>query len=190
MNNVSEKVYYQSKDVLITSTRAEMSGKTFVMANITSVSLSKSSSNHGCVNPLGFVLLAIAVVSHGNGSDGVSFITVLLFLGGLSLIVINLSRMFTSKPTYKYTVILNSASGETKAMESTDENSVQLVIDAIKQAIIDGKVQKVEDVTSDSEVSASHDVLQKLQALKNLLDSGLITTQEYDAKKVEILSKM
>jgi cytoskeletal protein CcmA (bactofilin family) len=34
------------------------------------------------------------------------------------------------------------------------------------------------------------DVQQKLQKLKSMLDSGLITPQDYDAKKAEILSKM
>ena len=59
-----ETTYYQSGSVLITSTGAEMAGRTFVMSNITSVSLVEVPPSPGCFilllfGSLGGVILAV-----------------------------------------------------------------------------------------------------------------------------------
>lgn len=179
-----ERTYYQSGDVLITSTRAEIGGKTFVMSNITSVNLEQNPPRYGC----GILLIAGGMLStifgFGMGSDSL----LLFLLLGVVCVVLGILAYQAGKATYE--VNLTSASGEVRVMESTNRQHLEEIIEAIKEAVIDSGVQEVKPMDKESKLQPSGELVQQLTSLKKLLDSGAITTQEYDTVKANLLSKM
>lgn len=52
------------------------------------------------------------------------------------------------------------------------------------------KAEKVSVPATESETSGSDDTMAKLKKLKEMKDAGLISEEEYEAKKKELLSKM
>jgi hypothetical protein len=187
MSTPYEKIYYQSQNVLITSTRAEMAGKTFVMSNITSVNLATISPSTGCATLL-FVLGASMLV--GGIFEFVRGNTDLIVISIVGLILSLLGYFWVKSLKTEYAVNLSSASGETRIMQSTNKKQIEDIVAAIKQAVIDSGIQKVEAVAGRQIAESGDDTLLKLKTLKSMLDTGVITTQEYETKKTEILSKM
>lgn len=188
MSTAPEKTYYQSTNVLITSTRVEMAGKTFVMSNITSVSLATIPPSSGCATLLlgmGVIMLLIGLI----GVMGGDFDSLVISVVGVAILGLPGLLWLRSLKT-EYAVNLSSASGETRAMQSGDRKQIEEIVAAIKEAIIDSGVQKVEAVAGGQINKSGDDELQRLKSLKAMLDSGVISTQEYEAKKAEILSKM
>jgi hypothetical protein len=52
------------------------------------------------------------------------------------------------------------------------------------------KVQEPQGIVQLESIPPTHDPVQKLKQLKDMLDTGLISQSEYDSKKADILSKM
>ncbi len=121
-----EKIYYSDGAITVTSTRAVLGGKTYAMANITSVSLAENQQGAGC----GCALLAV-------GGFFALFLmsgdTVALGFFGLVLGIIGVFVMSQNS----YVVCIGSASGETNALQHSSREYIQTIVDAVNQAIID-----------------------------------------------------
>jgi len=124
---MEEKTYLKDDTVQITSSRAILSGKTYSIANITSVGMQKKEVS-GCGPGLFiFIGVILVVVSFTNQ---ISFGTL---AAGLIAIAIAVFTMRSAKPTYVIQVA--SASGEIKALESEDETYIESVLTALNDAI-------------------------------------------------------
>ena len=176
-----EKVYYQSPDVLITSARAEMAGKTFVMSNITSVNMVSIAPNRVFASLLLFLGMPLLIMGAGLNDSAA------LVLGIIALV---LGFLWYRALKMQYAVNLSSASGETRVVQSTNGGQIWRIVSAIKQAIIDGNVGNAQATTTGQMMPSSDNYTQKLTSLKGLLDSGVLSQQEYEAKKTEILSRI
>jgi hypothetical protein len=126
--------YYRSGNVVITSSRAEFAGKTYAMANVTSVKMEEVPPDRGCATWLA-ILGAIglfggcAALSEGVDGGGIAL------LAAIALIAAGGFWLYSLKPTYK--VVLGSAWGEVSAMESPDQGDIASIINAIKKAIVE-----------------------------------------------------
>lgn len=196
MSDNPEKTFFFQEGVLITSQRAEFSGKTFAMANITSVSMSATEQTHetgcGCF----LLLAALAAIPIGLGvnffEEGSNFaVGVVLMIIGIAWVIGMFVQFMREKPTktYKYAVNLTSASGETKALESSNEQQVATIVEAIKQAIVERDTLVASTPQQGSDLSPGN-IPEKLRELKALLDAGIITSQEYDNKKTDLLAQL
>jgi hypothetical protein len=125
---MSEVSYYQDESVTVTNARAVLSGSTYAMSNITSVSMGKTPANRMAgivIAVLGF----IGGVFVGAISEQLLF-TLLGFLalfGGIALAVM-------AKPSY--IVRIGSASGEAEGLVSKDKDYIMKIIKAMNEAII------------------------------------------------------
>ncbi len=88
----------------------------------------------------------------------------------------------------QYRQILDHVEENNKRFENLAQKSAQSAKEI--SIMISDSVQKVEAVSAGQIAKPSDDILQKLQTLKELLDSGIITLQEYETKKAELLSRM
>ncbi|HSU17065.1 DUF6232 family protein [Longimicrobium sp.] len=123
---VSEKIYYSLGDTTVTSTRAIIDGKTYAMANITSVMMVQSSPGSGCGCALLAVggVLAIALASAETVAVGI----IGLVFAGVGAVVMSQKS---------YVVQIGSASGESQALQSPDREHIEQIVEAVNQAIID-----------------------------------------------------
>ena len=130
---MSEVTYLSKNDVVITNARAVMGGKTYAMANITSVSMGQIPAN----TTIGLYLIIFGIVIGGCGfslgsSSSSNMLGALIFAA--LLIAAGVAVFLTAKPSY--TVKLGSASGETHALNSKNMADVKQIVDAMNTAII------------------------------------------------------
>jgi hypothetical protein len=118
---VEENVFLNENGVLVTNTRFEVQGQMFVMAGVTSVSVSKDVP--GKTWPIVTMLLGIGMM----GVELYLYGLVFLLLGGL---------WFWAKKTV-YHLILTTAAGEQRANSSTDAEFMGSLRNALTNAIID-----------------------------------------------------
>ena len=129
-----ETVYYSDDNVSITNTRAVFSGKTYALANVTSVEMAiKPPEGQGYASV--FLLGGGAAIMYGLsgiGSMPVQNILVLIFIGGcVALLSIGTLR---AKPSY--IVKVSSSSGEANALISPNKQYIQEVVKAVNDAIV------------------------------------------------------
>jgi Family of unknown function (DUF6232) len=142
--SVSEITFYQDPNVLITNTRAVIGGKTYAMANITSVTAGQIPPNRlpgilvAIVSPVVCICGAFPAAVVGGGSDRfaafqwiylvvVQLVALLILVGGVILAV-------TAKPTYS--VKFASSAGETNALLSKDQEYIAKIVNAVNEAIV------------------------------------------------------
>lgn len=117
-----EKTFYQDQNVTVTQSRFVVSGKTYAMRNISSVSnyrIKKSISS-------GILLIIVGLIAIFVGGNGVIL--------GIILLGIGIAIIATTKDDFS--VQISSNSGESKALISKDQNYVQTIVDAVNEAII------------------------------------------------------
>jgi len=118
---MSEASYYQDGTVSITNARAVLGGKTYAMANITSVSMATIPANRKPGIVIAIIGLLIAGVTNGG------IIGLLILAAGIVLAVI-------VKPSY--VVRIGSASGEADGLVSPNIEYIQKIVNAVNEAII------------------------------------------------------
>lgn len=134
--SLQETTYFSEKNVKITSTRAIIFDQTYSMANITSVSTKELHPNQS----FGIILMLVGMLFSLCGLPGLfnltegSSILLTFFVGGVIALVFGIYLIATSK---RYAVRLGSASGETNALISKDQDYIQNIVDALNQAIIE-----------------------------------------------------
>ena len=124
---MTEETYYSRDDIHITNARAVLGGKTYAMANITSVSMAKKPANR----TLGIVIALIGVIIAACGGIGDTSIWIILGVLGL---VVGIVIAALIKPSY--IVRLGSASGESDALASHDQQYIREIVVAVNEAII------------------------------------------------------
>jgi hypothetical protein len=116
-------------------TRVVIQGTTYALRNITSVSMAKSPSQKmGCVVyllfialfPVGLALLAIVMGSLGY----------FLFFGIPAAFLIGIALWWRSRMKPNYHVCLASATGESHALTSKDQDYIEKVVNSINEAIV------------------------------------------------------
>lgn len=127
-----EIVYYQDQSVLVTNTRAILQGKTYAMANVTSVSLGEIPANQ---TP-GFILFGASIATFLCSLSIFSGSSLLLWIGIVCLVGFVAGFVVMLKAKRTYWVNLGSASGETHALMALNHEYVTKVVNAINQAII------------------------------------------------------
>ena len=124
---MEEEIVFEDDDVKITNLRAIIGSKTYAIANVTSVGLSRIEPSTGLAFSLmliGGMAAMFAIAAENWGLAGTfGFIAV---LGGIVVA--------QSKPSFAVTI--NSASGETKALKSQDEGRIRRIVDAMNEAIV------------------------------------------------------
>lgn len=123
-----EKTIYEQGNIKITNLRAMFGDKTYSMSNITSVEKGMKPASTGTAAV--FIIGGILLVIYGF-SSGLNWVMIIL---GLILAVAGGYAVSTAKP--EYTVQFGSSSGEIKAYNSTDQNEIKGIVEAINQAII------------------------------------------------------
>jgi len=142
---MSEEVtYYSDGAIRITNARAVLGGKSYAMANITSVAMWKRPANRtpGVVIAIVGLLITLCACCPASftlgSSDSDAAASGLLFVGvgllGLLGLVAGIVIAAIAKPSY--VVRLGSASGETDALVSKDQEYIQKIVNAVNEAII------------------------------------------------------
>ena len=121
---------YQDDSIHITNLRAILQGKTYAMANITSVSLHTKLGNKApgvLLGILGGVLSLIGAFAD-ESVRGCSLVF------GLPMLIIGIAIAISATDTYW--VRIGSASGEANALESKDRDYTMKIVNAMNQAIV------------------------------------------------------
>lgn len=120
MGEIQEKTFYEHGEVKVTNTRFIVPSQTYAMSGITSVRF--FTEKPGLLMPIAAFLIALLV---GAGNGNIWAVGIPVFIGvGLLL----------RKATHH--VVLSSASGETRALNSKNKEFIANVINALNQAII------------------------------------------------------
>jgi hypothetical protein len=124
-----EIAVYQDDNIHVTNLRAMLQGKTYAMANVTSVSMFTQFGNKtpGVIVAVlgGLMLLGALPSSEMRGCFGIF---------GLLMLVIGIAIAAAANDVYW--VRIGSASGETNALSSRDRDYIQRVVDAMNEAIV------------------------------------------------------
>ena len=125
----AEVPVYHDENIHVTNLRAMLQGRTYAMANVTSVSMYTQAGN-----PLPGILLAmlgaVSMLTLFAGKDAVG--CALFF--GLPLFIVGI--VYTSRQTNLYWVRIGSASGETNALSSRDRDYILRIVGAMNEAIV------------------------------------------------------
>ena len=117
-----EKVYHEDTDVVVSSSRAILFGKTYAMANVTSVVMHTESPNYVLPG-----LLCIVGVMLLFNLDIRLWAIITILVGGIWCALL--------KP--KYWIRIGSSSGEANAFWSADQNYIQKIVACMNQAIVE-----------------------------------------------------
>ena len=127
---MAETTFYNTGNVVVTNARAVMAGKTYALANVSSVRKVRIPVNYNL--PGGLIGIGVLALFAGFGSGGSSTGTC-LGVGAL-LIIVGIVIAVLMKPYYA--VVLGSASGETQSMSSRNEAEIDQITAAISNAIV------------------------------------------------------
>jgi hypothetical protein len=120
MSEAQEKTYYEHGQVKVTNARFIVPSQTYAMSGITSVKF--YSEKPSILWPiLAFFVAVVAFAGKGN-----------IWAVGIPLIAGVLLLLRKAK----YHVVLSSASGETRALESKNKEFISSVIEGLNQAIV------------------------------------------------------
>ena len=128
-----EQVFLNQDGVYVSNSRVVVGGTTYSTANITSVSTTQTPASSGCafavigLGCLGFIS-GLLFVSSGESA------AILALVFWVLMIAAGIFWLRKLRPTYH--VILASASGESKALDSKDEAFVTQFADAVNEALV------------------------------------------------------
>ena len=118
----TEKVFFQDKMVKVTQSSFSANGKTYAMRNISSVSIHVTPKNLSG----GIMLIVIGMITAYFGG-------IALFIG-LAIIGLGIFALIMAKDDFA--VRINSNSGESDALTSTNKSYVQEIVTALRDAIV------------------------------------------------------
>lgn len=122
-----ESALFNASGVTITPTRAIMGGRTYVMSNITSVTVRITHPRRAG----GYFILFIGACGCLAGLADQNGATIVI---GLVLIAVGYLKGIAAKDTHH--VYLGSASGEGEAISSHDRAFIDGIVDALNEAIV------------------------------------------------------
>lgn len=124
-----ETSVYQDPNIHITNLRAILQGKTYSMANVTSVSVFTQEASRMPSVVLAIVGGLFVLVALGAGDLRGCFL-----LLGLPLLMIGILVAVSAKD--RHWVRIGSASGETNALSSNDREYIMKIVRAMNDAIV------------------------------------------------------
>ena len=131
---MDEQVFYEQGGYRVTNTMIDTPGKTYSLANITSVSteyIEHPKPGVGCQVIL--VIIGGIMMIAGFASDDGAVAGII----GLLIVGIGIAWIATRKqPPTEYVLKFASASSEQEALRSTDYEMVTTIATAVKQAIV------------------------------------------------------
>lgn len=205
--SLSDKVYLKENGVIVTKSLAVFGDKTFAISNITSVNTKSKVEDLGCIFPIskGAIILGVIIIlymlydlynpmssSYYGSTSKLYFMYPILLIGTGIFFIVYFNRVGTI--TEQHSIVFVSNAGENPVFSSPDLNFINRIRDAIIEAISDINEVKVKNINSKESSDVIGDsvssIAVKLKGLKDALDSGLITQQEFDIKKADLLAKM
>jgi hypothetical protein len=130
---MAEQAFFNGGEITVTRTRFMVHGQTYAMQGVTSIRrVIEEPSKKGAIIAI-VVGAIITLISFGVISDslGGGFMTLLIGVGILAAGILWLRSL---KDTF--IVMLTSASGETRALSSPDEQFVSQIVAALNNALI------------------------------------------------------
>ena len=135
-----EKVYYDEGNVKITSSRAILDDKTYVLKNIASVTVNTIEHEAEKVEVGGFYTFGTLLLFFAFGaftSEEVVVCLIFLLLGGAGF-YFGYSKSQNSTPAWKeYSVRIGSNAGDSDSLLSKDKEYITKIVNAINDAIIE-----------------------------------------------------
>ncbi len=119
---MEEKDFFNSENVSVTNARFIVRGQTYAMSGITSVKSFQDDPSRAGPIIMGIVGLLALVAGDGGVVIGLIFIACAI--------------LWWISQKKKFSVLLNTASGETEALTSHDRRFISRVVDALNEAII------------------------------------------------------
>ena len=172
-----EKIYFQQDNVTVTSSKVIMEDKNFVLGNISTVKFGIH-QNARVAKIIGIILFVVGV--------GFGFITNWNDSGMAVAIVFSVIAAGLFLMKNKYCVQVSAGGHAIPYLISKTPETPQKVAEAINNALLDlNNNQEAEK--SNEKSDGEPDKGEELRKFKKMLDEGLITQDEYDAKKKELL---
>lgn len=122
INNTNEEVFFDEENILITNSRLVINGKTYAMNLINSVHVDEKKESNGCA-AISFIILGLLLLNSS------------FWILGIIFILLGIIFMFSSTPS-KYFLIINTASGDNSALESSDLSHISSIKNSIEKAIV------------------------------------------------------
>jgi len=179
-----EKVYLDEGVIKVTSSRVVLGDKNFVLRNIPSVSV------HCDQNGQFGIIFGVVCIGAGLFflylSSSVS-IQSFFISAGLFFLIVGAILIFFLK-THYYVLIGELNRTGSLALKSPDEETPKRVVAAINEALVElDKNEHNANVASTADSTPQDTSADDLTKFKKMLDDGLITQEDYDAKKKQIL---
>jgi hypothetical protein len=129
MNDVGEITILEEADVKITTLRAAIGTKTYVLSDLISVRMSKERSMVGClVAALLSGGLLLGLFSFVSATYNLEYCLAAFIILGAALVVALLAQP-------NYILQIRSVSGKTDLLQSMDEEYFKRIVDAIEEAM-------------------------------------------------------
>jgi hypothetical protein len=125
----AETSIYHDATIHVTNLRAMLQGRTYAMANVTSVSMYTAPGKPipGYVLAVVGALFLFAGFGEGEGAGCAAFLGVVLLVTGI---------LYAISQKNVYWVRIGSASGETNALSSRDRDYIEKIVAAMNDAIV------------------------------------------------------
>jgi hypothetical protein len=123
---VEEKTFFKERGVVITNARFIVPTQMFAVSGITSVKMFRQEPRRGWAI---FLTVIGALVVLGGISNGSGVTLVGLLMAGIGVAILATQKT-------RYHVLLKTASGEAKAVESTDMPFIERVVDGLSRSIV------------------------------------------------------
>ena len=172
-----EKIYHQSEGIVVTSSRVTFpeTSTDYVLRNISSVSVGGNGMRIiGLIYGVLLGLCGIFAFVYGAATLGI----ILIVIAGLCLLLKD-----------KYAVVVVSGGGTPQRhLSFKNKEDCNTIVKQINNAILD--IDKNKNSESKSESNSNSLSLDEIRKLKDLLDDGVITEEEFQEKKKDLLKKM
>ena len=181
-----EKIYYEEGPLSVSSSRVVLVGidgkeENIVLRNISSVRVNSQSDGNGFAGKGcgGFLIIAgLGAFTAVDGGDDIAL--------GLAFILIGAAMMYFLKNKTTYYVGITAGAGTwTNYVTSDTDEKPKKIVEAINSALLD--LDKYSRESQSSTSNSENSSLDEIKKLKELLDSGIITQEEFDLKKKELL---
>jgi len=118
---MKEEVFFDSGDISVSNNRFVVYGKAYAMGNITSVKTRVTAANKVTGILLGLIALFVLFAAKS-------------FLWGAIITVIAVLALIKARE--KYSVVLNTSSGENQALSSKNKTHIEEIVLALNEAIM------------------------------------------------------
>jgi len=177
-----EKIYFEntSNGITVSSSRVVIGEKSFVLRNISAVQVGINSPDRVALIFFGIICFGIAWIGNFVGGSLWTIIAIAALIVGAWIIYTGITD------TDQYNVKIDSGGTSNFTLIGCETRELpEKVVDAINKALLE--IDKVGDSENNDNANDNDDSANKIKKFKDLLDSGAITQDEFDAKKKELL---